>query len=469
MSVSAAVSGTSPPEGAARHYPGRVAAPESDPRTGDTQPGRPPAKPTPPSLPSLHESFLPKEHALHRPRHGRRQRTALVCALVFFLTPALAFTFGVRPKAIENHALAAFPGFGWSMFTDLSDWATDHLPLRDAGVRAEDGISQGVFGEPPAYSKTERQGSGTQVGPIVQSPGPTGDPTNDYSQVIEGAKGWLYYAADMTAKCQPNQPLAATIAGLRQLRSAVESSGRSLVLVVAPDKSTVVPQYLPADYPQKQCAQAAEGPFWTDVTTSAGALDMRSSLKDLAGVEHRPVYYPQDTHWTDLGAIDMLRTVADQIDPGVTASWRTQPAGFFSFGADLPPMVGRSGSDLDLRYALSPDGGQDRTGVENRNLDVPVHFGSSSTLGMIDEPVMLLGDSFLGLSTRYLPAVFSDSTAVAYSALTSDLTQVEADMVNSHVVVVEIVERYLAAGTAQFLEPQVISALRSTLAAHPLR
>lgn len=426
-------------------------------------------------LPPIHESLLPRDHALHRPRHGNRQRTALTCALVFFLVPALAFVFGVRPQAFENRRLAAFPspGAGWGFFTGLPNWATDHLPLRQAGVQAETGVSEGLFGEPPAFSRTDRQSSGAPIGPIALPPSPDqpqpgGGSHVDFSQVVEGTSGWLYFAQDMSSKCQPNRPLATTVAALRQLRSEVESSGRRLVLVVAPDKSTVLPQHLPADYPDRQCSLAAAAPFWSAVT-GAGALDLRAGLRALSAPGTTPIYYPQDTHWTDLGSLDLLRSVADRIEPGVSIPWRTAPNGLVVRPADLPPLVGQSGTDLGVRYALRPDGTHDLTGPAEENLTHPVHFGSGRPVpGMITEPVTLLGDSFLERSTRYLPAVFGNATAVAYSSLVSHPDEVQAALVPSRIVVVEVVERDLANGSAQFLLPGPLAAINTALASHPV-
>lgn len=427
-------------------------------------------------LPPIHESLLPRQHALHRPRHGRRQRTALTCALVFFLVPALAFVFGVRPHAFENRRLAAFPspGAGWGFFTGLPNWATDHLPLRQAGVQAETGMSEGMFGEPPAFSRTDRQSSGSPIGPVAPPPSPdqrqlSGSGRHvDFSQVVQGDSGWLYFAQDMSSKCQPNRPLTATVAALRQLKSEVESSGRSFVLVVAPDKTTVLPQYLPADYPDRQCSVAASAPFWSAVTR-AGALDLRAGLRALSTPGTTPIYYPQDTHWTDLGSLDMLRTVADRIQPGVSIPWRTAPNGLVVRPADLPPLVGQSGVDLGVRYALRPDGTHDLTGPARENLARPVHFGAGKPVpGMITEPATLLGDSFLERGTRYLPAVFSDATAVAYSSLVTNPDQVQAALVPSRIVVVEVVERDLANGSAQFLLPGPLATIGTALASHPV-
>lgn len=61
------------------------------------------------SLPEVHEAWLPKQHPLHRPRHGGLQIIALVCALVFFAMPAFAWTVGMRAEPIGNRPMAPFP------------------------------------------------------------------------------------------------------------------------------------------------------------------------------------------------------------------------------------------------------------------------------------------------------------------------------------------------------------------------
>lgn len=424
----------------------------------------------PSQLPPVHESWLPREHPLHRPRHGHRQRGALVAAVIFFLTPAIAALAGVRPAQIENHRLAGFPSItaGWGFFTGLNGWATDNLPLRNAGVQAETALSQALFGELPAYSGIYRQATG---GPVGGTASPTTQPDSstptDMSQVIQGRDGWLFYADDMTAKCHPVQPLASTIAGLQALRAAVESSGRRFVLVIAPDKSTVYPQYLPASYPDQQCARQASSAFWSQVTNQAGALDLRAGIQALARTA--PVYYSQDTHWDDLGALYMLRSVVEAIAPGTTATWHYQRGPTVTGPADLAALSGQTATHTDQTFRLLPDGVTDRTGPPTLDLAQPVISRNPATTGMVTDPVTVLGDSFLLPATRYLPAAFSDVTASYYGSAGSEPALVQSTLVTAKTVVLEVVERNLTGGTTPLLAPQVIAGIRAALANHPMR
>lgn len=451
-----------------------------------------PAQEQRPASIAVHEAWLPEQHPLHRPRHGGRQRTALIAAVVFFLTPLLAFAAGVRPAKFENRELTEPPSIsdGWGLVTGLPGWAADQLPFRDAAVRSSDWISRSVFGEPaplgsPPPGVLDDSPAGTPggaapgtvgapagaqpgVGPIPVAPLPDGPPAAGYPTVIEGESGWLYFGYDVEGKCAPERPLGEVISGLRRLRAAVEASGRRFVLVVAPDKSTAVPGNLPESYPGQGCARAQSERFWSRISTDAEAIDLRPPLRALArsGV---PIYNKLDTHWTDAGSLTMVRAVADAIEPGVTRSWRTEPGRIRTSEADLPRLLGRTGTNRVRMYSLAPDGKRDRTpGYADRMLE-PVRFESATGRGVVRTPVAMLTDSFSLPASRYLAAAFGDLTAVFYATAESDLQQVTEVVAGSEVVVLEVVERNLASGMPSLLDDDSIDRIAEELKARPVR
>jgi len=423
----------------------------------------------------VHEAWLPREHALHRPRHGRRQLTALLCALVFFATPLLSWALGARPGEIENRRLTELPSLsaGWGFFTGLAQWATDHLVFRRAAVRAEDGISRSVFGEPAPFD----HGGSQQSGPLAGTPGESGpspaDPSlNDhagYPKVIQGKEGWLYFGRDVEAKCEPARPLEATIQTLQRLRRAVEDSGRRFVLLVPPDKTTRVPQYLPDSYAGKDCAQRASVEFWRRLPAETGAVDLRQSLQSAAAKVGHPVYYRQDTHWNDEGAIMLAGALAEQLQPGATRTWTIRQSQEWTGSSDLPKLIGRSGENKGHLYSLAPDGTQDRTRQPPIPFDHPTQATSAPGTGVVGGRVELLTDSFSYPASRYLAAGFSDITMVTYGSLGKYQAEVLNSLVDKQVVAVEVVERNLAAGDAAMLDPGVVNQIAQVLAQHPMR
>ncbi|EHR53124.1 hypothetical protein SacmaDRAFT_4953 [Saccharomonospora marina XMU15] len=431
----------------------------------------------PQQLPAVHEAWLPREHALHRPRHGGRQLTALICALIFFATPSLMWLGGARPAEIENHPLAGFPSIasGWSFFTDLPTWATDQLVFRAGAVTAADAISRTFFGEPAPFD----QGGTGNPGPLPGSPQspPAGQvPGQDtphtepgYRRVIEGGDGWLYYGFDVDGKCEPQRPMEQTFAHIDRLREAVESSGRKFVFVIAPDKTTMAPQHLPDSYAGKQCSRLASQRFWRLAGSRDYVVDIRDELAAQAQLLGRPVYFRNDTHWTDEGAIVLTRAIAEAVQPGVTKAWRAAGVGWVTGTADLPRMLGRSEKKSTLRYELRPDGQTDRTTEPLLDLERPQHHTASPIEQTVNSRTLVFGDSFALASSRYLPAGFSDLTILGYPSMADYERTVLKAFTDAEVVVVQAVERSVAASTLPFIDEGFLQQARQAMARRPIR
>jgi alginate O-acetyltransferase complex protein AlgJ len=426
-------------------------------------------------LPAVHEAWLPREHPLHRPRHGQKQRFTLISAAIFFCVPLLALILGVRPPEIENHRLADFPdpGDGWGMFTGLGPWATDHLPFRDTALNASNWVSRDLFGEPPQFdvapAPENRQPAGPIVVPALPEPDRERPSTAGFTKVLEGRDGWLYFGDEIRWKCQPANPLDQVIGQLRRLRQAVESSGRWFVLVVAPDKSTAVPQKLPSTYAGRECAAAMRQQFWNRVVAEAGALDLRTALHNEAGrIQHEP-YFPLDTHWTHEGGLVMTRAVADSIQSGISRNWIVTPSGTWHGQADLPPLIGQSAELTGQDYSLSPDGTQDRTNRTPSDFRTPLHMTSAATTGTITSPVGMFADSYAEFASPFLGAVFNDITILHSENARQDMGLAGQILRNSEVVVIEVVERHLAPGLSPITDPEFVDQMSKVLAANPRR
>lgn len=431
-------------------------------------------------LPPVHEAWLPREHSLHRPRHGKRQLTALISALVFLATPTLMWVFGMRPSEIENHELASFPSFadGWGLFTGMEGWATDNLVFREEAISTADWVSRTFFGEPAPFD----QGGGTPTGPLPGTPGekdtdtepdttgPVEGPSDGSGvrQVVEGSDGWLYYG-DAQFKCNPTRPLSQTIAQLAKLRTVVERSGRTFVLVLVPDKTTMVPEHLPDSYPGKDCAAPVTPQVWEQSIEVAGGVDMRPRLSAASERAGKPVYYPMDTHWTAEGALEMVKAVATDVKPGVTKDWRIQEKDREKVSADLPKLVGRKGENNVTNYRFKPDGRYDRARKNVVDMIEPKHYDSRELPGMVYAPTAVLGDSFLVNASGYLPAAFADVTMQYYRSAANRPEEVADTITDAEIVVLEVVERNIAGGYIDVLDQSFIDRLDQELQKHPVR
>ncbi|MET1073310.1 MAG: hypothetical protein ABWY11_11745 [Umezawaea sp.] len=427
--------------------------------------------PTPPGsgpgLPPLPESWLPKEHPLHRPRHGVRQTSSRVAALIFFCVPMFLLVVGVRAPEFENRKLADFPSItdGFGLFTGLDRWATDHLPLRDKAVAAEDGISRGLFGEPPQFKKEQKSEVGPVIAPEQDSPAPT--PPSEYQDVVEGGDGWLYFGFDVKGACEPELPLDDVFQRVNQLRQAVEASGRKFVFLVAPNKTTMVPEHLPKGYFGADCAAKARDEFWKRVVPETGAVDLRPGLQLAADRIKGPVYSKLDTHWTFDGGLVYSRAIAEQVKPGVSVTWRSTQGKVVQVPGDLAALLGQRKNVVLQSYRLAPDGVDVRSREVEGSFAEPRRVTQDPGKGVVDAKVGLLGDSFTFYVHQYVVAGFADITLQNSDFVPPDPHRTGAMLADQDVVVVEAAERSLVGGVNPLLEPEVIAAIGEELAKKP--
>ncbi|MGH4007115.1 MAG: alginate O-acetyltransferase AlgX-related protein [Pseudonocardiaceae bacterium] len=412
----------------------------------------------------VHEAGLRRGQGLgrgdpiRRPRHGRRQLTALICAGLFFAGPAVALGLGVQAARFENRPLASFgdPRDGWAWLAGLPAWAADNLPFRDGAVRATDAVSRGAFGEP------------VRLPVVPRTLAPTVPAAQAFPSVIEGRDGWLYLGADVSGACLPSRSLDDTLGSLRLLRSVIEASGRQFVLVVAPDKTTMVPEQLPADYLGQDCASRARGEFWRRVAAETGAIDLRPALAEIARRKGSPVYYPADTHWSQEGGLAMTYALADRVEPGITQTWQVAPAGWIPWPDDISPLLGRSGERAIPTYSLAPAGLPDRTRPIASDFRAPLSLTSPPAAGTVGQPVRMVADSFTQFASPYLAAAFTDITIVHPETVGATPRQAGELLTGGNVVVLQLAERNLLSGTSPILLHPVITEIGSQLAQRPL-
>jgi hypothetical protein len=88
---------------------------------------------------------------------------------------------------------------------------------------------------------------------------------------------------------------------------------------------------------------------------------------------------------------------------------------------------------------------------------------------MINQPTAVLGDSFLVGASGYLPAAFSDLTIQYYRSAETEPSQVIKTFTDSEVVILEVVERNVAAGAVAVLDQGFLDQLGAELAKNPIR
>jgi hypothetical protein len=290
--------------------------------------------------------------------------------------------------------------------------------------------------------------------------------------VLVGKDDWMYLGAELASHCDQVQPTSAIVTELSRFRNVVVASGRKFVVVIAPDKATMVPQYLPDDFPGKSCHATVTAQFWQAMSAQDYVLDLRGDLNARAKQLGAPIYGPQDAHWSDEGGVIMAQRLADQLQPGISQQWTVEPGPAWQVPADLPPLIDRTGTTNGRYYSILPDGQHDMTptNVATDYNTTALHFGTASGPGTYAGSVGLIADSFTIRASRYLASVFDDLTVLGVPQVAGDNGAAAAKMlVNSSVVVIEVAERSLVTGQYTLLDSAAENTILAALAEHPVR
>ena len=250
-------------------------------------------------------------------------------AMAFLVAPGVARLGGRRGAPIENKALAPSPKVGWDYFAQLGAYVNDRMPLRAGAVRMNGWVDEHVFSEDPAFGSTT-------------------------PRVISAPNGWLFLADAIDNACTPAAPPSETVAHLNELASIIATSGRQVLTMVAPDKSSVHPELLPSGLATRDCFDTYTGDLWTQLTAAAipGFVDLRSSLIAESKRTREPLYLRKDSHWDSAGSLVAVRTAIDAFDPGLWSDSEIHFGGTGTYVGDLTGLRGHPESDTAPLYSV---------------------------------------------------------------------------------------------------------------------
>jgi alginate O-acetyltransferase complex protein AlgJ len=144
-----------------------------------------------------------------------------------------------------------------------------------------------------------------------------------YHDVLIGKEGWLYLTDEENLRyfqCdQPFTPaeLDTLVEHVREMREFSKENGAEFVFLIAPNKESVYPEFLPEGIGTsgKPCRmdQALEALQKAGFDT----LDLRKTLA--MEKSFGQLYYKTDTHWNDTGAVLAYRAILSELKKGFPA------------------------------------------------------------------------------------------------------------------------------------------------------
>jgi alginate O-acetyltransferase complex protein AlgJ len=219
---------------------------------------------------------------------------ALSMGLLLLPGAALLLGRGHEVSLIERRRLAPLPPLprnvsAWGAYPRaLEAYFDDHLGFRDDAITWNAWLRVRVFGVSPTR------------------------------KVIVGKQGWLFFG-DRHAVNQYWGRAHFDAQGLERWRSVLEerrrwlaARGSAYLLVIAPEKQTIYPEFMPDAIPR------GAPPSQTDqlvadlrARSDLDVLDLREVL--LAEKRRHQVYHRTDSHWNDTGAYAAYRAILERL------------------------------------------------------------------------------------------------------------------------------------------------------------
>jgi hypothetical protein len=334
---------------------------------------------------------------------------ALLCLMCALTLSGLASMDGEAMRRQENRALAVFPGVpansaeavDWP--ARFEAWFNDRLafkrPLLRAVLALQQEVTEGV----------------AKLGAVC------------------GRDGWLYLFRSQRTLDQhagryvvPQPTLDAWTGYLGARRDYLRSRGVPQLVVLAPDKPSVYPEFLPDWARHTDQATAADRFAVQARAEGLDLLDLRPVLRAARREREGTLYGKTDTHWSNLGAYVAYRALLDRLGrlPGVgplrpleLAACRQVP---HPQGYDLVPLAGLTPPvddfAVELVYSPAPGPveirdfvtGERRSGAGGTRIERTENVVVHSPEALNRLRVLVLRDSFTDSLSPMLDATFTD-------------------------------------------------------------
>jgi alginate O-acetyltransferase complex protein AlgJ len=272
-----------------------------------------------------------------------------------------------------------------------------------------------------------------------------------YPRAVIGNDNWLVYTGELSADDYQNtipfseKELMRVQEALDTLNQKYAEQGITLLVVIAPNKNTIYPEYVPEEIAvlsnQSRLGQLMD---YMSQYGKTEILDLRENLLDAK--ENDPVYYRTDTHWNAYGAYIAYQEVLDRLSffhPELKAYPLSsfQQKEFFGQTRDLTEIMGTTLISEDV-ITLTHKPVNHVVEIVVPIQGSPRNLLFTSNVSETNLPsVVVFHDSFFVSVNPYLKEHFSNAVFIPHYTVVSDLGWVQDQ--KPDIVIIEYTERYI--------------------------
>jgi len=357
---------------------------------------------------------------------------ALFLPLLGMVVPTLNFS----PKISEMRNLNNPPSFSLKDVTSFPDqyesYFNDHFGFRNLFIQLNNRLRLDIFD-------------------VSGSP-----------KVVAGNDGWLYYTGEQVIDDYRGVNHF-TPENLRQWQEVLEtkqrwlaSQGIDYLFLVAPNKASVYPEYLPEGILRVNNSSPLDQLVtYLNQHSKVKVLDLREPLREQK--KKGLLFHHTDTHWTSLGAFFAYERISDQL---VSSFSQVKPISLDDLNINIQM---RNGGDLAKMLGLQIKLKEEVPKVNLRNSQAKISgkVGEARDSFIMETPdkqlprAVMFRDSF---ATALVPFLSENFSHIKYIwKRWSRNTPIEQIIVETEpdIVIEEVVERYIKGMNAVTISPQI--------------
>ncbi|WP_307355508.1 DHHW family protein [Hathewaya limosa] len=273
-------------------------------------------------------------------------------------------------------------------------------------------------------------------------------------KVLIGKDNWLYYAKedgkDLTRQYRgidkfTKQELFRIKTNLENRKNWLAKKGMPFILVIAPNKESIYPQYYDnVKYRKVSCKTRLDQLLeYLNEHSNIDILDLRKTL--ISKTNETNLYWKTDTHWNEYGAYYGYKEIMDEVSKKIKVE---KPIGLDKFNIINKYKV-PSGGDLANMLSLPDQYGEKEIKLSPKTIRTSIQLPREN-YGIVNGKVMInpkkhlhkmimLGDSFTDSLIPFMSEHFSESIYEKSYSFNSELIK----YVKPDIVIQEVVERNL--------------------------
>ena len=323
-----------------------------------------------------------------------------VAVAIIFLPVVFGPVKGWTVIKTNTSQVSVEPRFSFAYFGDLANWLGDRVTLKDQAIRVDSKIDRAIFNE---------SASAGSVSP----------------RVLEGEGGVAFIADAFNESCNPHIQTDGLVQQMTSLSQVIVDSGREFRLIVSPDKSSILADYLPKTFDLKSCFEIYNNYFWSQLSSSdiSGFVDLYSELNAQRIARREILYKKRDSHWDNAGGAMASKAVVNSISMGIWEDDLLKFSGLLSEGGDLDLLLGSPFIDSVPSYSLTR---ADVTQVSSDAIDESEHgqnrrvVNTSTKSFLIPGRTLIFGDSFAEAAQPFYLSYFADVTLMRFNDFSAE-------------------------------------------------